>query len=109
MEIIVRDGWYDYDNKYKSDRTRYEIAPADLPSNISSIALMACEVCGVEGIARVDFRISETNQAYVLEINTIPGMTTRSLVPRSAAAAGLSLSELCDRCVGSCTRRHLAG
>ncbi len=106
VEIIVRDGWYDYDNKYKSDRTRYRVAPPDLPANMNSIALMACEVCGVEGIARVDFRINETNQAYVLEINTIPGMTIRSLVPRSAAAAGLSLSELCDRCVGTCMRRH---
>ena len=109
VEIIVQDGWYDYHNKYRSQSTEYRVAPADLPSDLDSVALMACDACGVEGIARVDFRISETGQAFVLEINTVPGMTPRSLVPRSAAAVGLSLSDLCARCVRRCLQQQPVG
>ena len=99
VEIIIPNGWYDYHNKYNSDETQYETAAQDLPANLGSLALQACQACGAAGILRVDVRIDQANQAYVLEINTIPGMTSHSLVPQSAAAAGLSLTELCDRCV----------
>ena len=105
VEIIVPDGWYDYHNKYENNRTQYQVPATDLPTNLGSVALQACRVCGAEGILRVDFRIDDADQAHVLEINTIPGMTSHSLVPLSAAAMKLSLAELCDRCVRRRMRR----
>ncbi|MCH2202222.1 MAG: D-alanine--D-alanine ligase [Fuerstiella sp.] len=101
VEIYVQDGWYDYHNKYESSTTHFRVGPTDLPETLASVAVKACEVCDVKGILRVDFRIDHCNRPYVLEINTIPGMTSHSLVPLSAAATGLSLAELCDRCVRS--------
>lgn len=106
VEIIVEDGWYDYHNKYENDATHYHVPATDLPANLNSIAEQACEACGAKGILRVDFRIDDANQAHVLEINTIPGMTSHSLVPLSAAAMELSLAELCDRCVRDRMRRE---
>ncbi|MCH2210610.1 MAG: D-alanine--D-alanine ligase [Fuerstiella sp.] len=105
VEINVQNGWYDYYNKYESSATDFQVSPADLPPNLSSLALEVCEACNVKGILRVDFRIDHSNRPYVLEINTIPGMTSHSLVPLSAAAAGLSLADLCDRCVQSQLQR----
>lgn len=99
VEIAVRDGWYDYHNKYEADTTSYCVAPSDVPSDLGQLALRACQVCDVEGIMRVDFRLDENGRSFILEINTIPGMTAHSLVPMSAAFVGMSLSELCDRSV----------
>lgn len=104
VEIIVQDGWYDYRNKYEVETTEYRATPDDLPPGLGELAQQACAACEVDGIMRVDFRLDHSGQPYVLEINTIPGMTAHSLVPLSAAAAGLSLAELCDRCV----RRRVA-
>lgn len=99
IEIVVEDGWYDYHNKYESDRTQYRISAPDLPEDLNAVALQACRVCRAHGILRVDFRIDADGRPHVLEINTIPGMTSHSLVPLSAAALGVSLSGLCDRVV----------
>ncbi|HOM59350.1 MAG TPA: D-alanine--D-alanine ligase, partial [Kiritimatiellia bacterium] len=52
---------------------------------------------------RVDFRVTSSGEAYVLEINTIPGFTATSLLPKAAAKAGLSFSELCARLIGTAT------
>jgi len=99
VEIIAKGSWYDYAAKYVSDETQYVVNPAGLPADIGTLALRACEVCEAHGILRVDFRVDLDNQPWVLEINSIPGMTSHSLVPKTAAAAGLSLPELCDQCV----------
>lgn len=99
VEICVAEGWYDYRNKYHSETTEYRVSPADLPSGLGDMAQAACQACEATGILRVDFRLDRQGQPFILEVNTLPGMTTHSLVPLSAAAAGLSLPELCDRCV----------
>ena len=96
IEIRPAAGWYDYAAKYQDDRTEYRVEPVDIPADVAETAVKACEVCGVTGIARVDFRIAEDGRAYLLEVNTIPGMTSHSLVPKSAAAVGLSLAEVCE-------------
>jgi len=99
IEIRTAVEWYDYDAKYQDDRTQYIISPADEPPSMSEIAVQACEVCEVTGIARVDFRVDSQGVAWLLEVNTVPGMTSHSLVPKSAAAAGLTLGQLCEAAI----------
>jgi len=101
IEIVLADGWYDYHNKYVSDAAEYRVSPTDLPANLGSLAIDACQACDALGLLRVDFRIDSDGNPYILEINTIPGMTEHSLVPLSVASRGWSLARFCDRCVTS--------
>ncbi|WP_051461095.1 MULTISPECIES: D-alanine--D-alanine ligase family protein [Aminobacterium] len=99
--IRPKQGFYDYDSKYTPGMTEY-ITPAPYEPKVSEhLAHLACQafqVLGCEGYARVDFRVEEDGTPWVLEVNTVPGMTSTSLVPKAAAAAGydfpLFLSEL---------------
>lgn len=90
--------FYDYDAKYLSDETRYE-CPVDLTGpatrQIQDWALAAFDTLGCSGWARVDFILDSTGQAQFIECNTAPGMTSHSLVPTSAKAAGISFEQLC--------------
>lgn len=94
IEIVPSCGWYDYAAKYVDDQTEYRFVPEDESQTIAEIARRACEICGVSGIARVDFRVIPSGEPWLLEINTIPGMTSHSLVPKAAARAGLTLGQL---------------
>lgn len=100
IEIIAPNGKYDYENKYHSNETRY-VCPAELPQDVadelSRLSVQLYQVLGCEGWARVDILLDAANKPYVLEINTNPGMTDHSLVPKAAAAAGISFSDLCLR------------
>ncbi|MEZ6132318.1 MAG: D-alanine--D-alanine ligase [Planctomycetaceae bacterium] len=96
IEIRTAVDWYDYDAKYQDERTQYVVSPTDEPLSLRSTAVRACEICGVAGIARVDFRVDAAGEPWLLEVNTVPGMTSHSLVPKSAAAAGFSLGQLCE-------------
>ena len=102
VEIVPTGTWFDFDAKYRSDQTRYEI-PAQLdPQLTHAIKEMAKNVydeLGAAGCARVDFRLDESNHPFVLELNSIPGFTPKSLLPKAAAAAGISFPELCDKVV----------
>jgi D-alanine-D-alanine ligase len=104
VEILPAARWYDYSAKYSDDRTRYDVAPTGLPGDLNQIVLAACEVCGVTGISRTDLRIDSDGRPCILEINTIPGMTSHSLVPMSARANGISVGELCERLLLQCVR-----
>jgi D-alanine-D-alanine ligase len=98
LEIRPLDGFYDYDNKYTAGASDYLVpAPVHSPiyEQISADALRVFELVGCQGVARVDFRL-DGNDYYCLEINTIPGMTEHSLVPKSAAAVGIGFSALVD-------------
>jgi len=98
LEIHPRDGFYDYENKYTAGASDYLVpAPVHSPlyEQISADALRVFELVGCRGVARVDFRLDQ-NDYYCLEINTIPGMTEHSLVPKSAAAVGIAFSPLVD-------------
>lgn len=99
IEIRPAEAWYDYHAKYQDDRTKYIVEPNNLNANVADLAVIACEVCGVSGIARVDFRIDDAGRPWILEVNTIPGMTSHSLVPKSAAHLGLSLADLCEAAI----------
>lgn len=98
LEIRPHAGFYDYANKYTSGASEYLVpAPVHSPvyEQISSDALRLYELLGCRGAARADFRL-DGDAYYCLEINTIPGMTEMSLVPKAAAAVGISFPELLD-------------
>lgn len=100
IEIVPYSGRYDYHSKYTKGATEY-IVPAKLADEITlqvqKVALEAFKILGCCGIARVDIMLDSDNNPYVLEVNTIPGMTATSLVPKAAAAAGISFPDLCEK------------
>ena len=102
-------GFYDYAAKYTEDSTQYHLedkAPAGLLERLKRIAVRAGEAVGTRGIARVDFRLDEKSNPWVLEINTIPGMTDHSLIPKACARLGLEFPTLCERIVQQTDRKR---
>jgi len=99
IEIIPRQGFYDYKNKYQSGMTE-EICPAqlsdELTEKLQKTALKVHEVLQLGYYSRVDFILDENGDAYCLEANTLPGMTPISLLPQMALAAGISYPDLCE-------------
>jgi D-alanine-D-alanine ligase len=99
IEIQAETGFYDYDAKYAGGETQY-ICPADIPSEVAEAvqqqALLLNDVLGCRGFIRIDFRLDNDMQAFCLEVNTIPGFTSRSLVPMAAKAEGIEFPELCE-------------
>ncbi len=99
-EIIPEHEIFDYECKYQPGMSQ-EIFPADLPdavaANVQQLALGAHRALKLGGYSRVDFRLDEAGSAWCLELNTLPGLTAQSLVPRSARAAGIAFPDFCDR------------
>ncbi|VUD40323.1 D-alanine--D-alanine ligase [Thalassocella blandensis] len=97
IEMRTDNRFYDYQAKYFSDDTQY-FCPSDLTQDkedeIQSLALQAFNAVDGEGWGRVDFMQDQQGKFYLLEVNTVPGMTSHSLVPMAAKAAGLSFAEL---------------
>jgi D-alanine-D-alanine ligase len=108
IEIVAPDGFYDFSAKYQKGKTQY-LCPAPFPSkvvyHISELARRTYEVLGCEGAARVDFRITPRGRPYVLEINTVPGMTETSLLPMAAAQVGIAYDDLVERILQSALDR----
>jgi D-alanine-D-alanine ligase len=102
IEIVPNAGVYDYKSKYTQGSSRYQV-PAAIPDAVAialqEIALRCFQGLKCRDFARVDFRLSPQNEPYCLEINTIPGMTATSLVPKAAQAAGIDFDTLVDRIV----------
>ncbi len=100
IEVRTAKGFYDYEAKYERDDTEYLI-PAQLPETLceklSSLALGAHHALGCQSYSRVDIRVRDNGEAYVLEVNTLPGMTGQSLMPKLAAHAGIDYPALCER------------
>jgi D-alanine-D-alanine ligase len=100
IEIVPHSGRYDYQSKYTKGATEY-IVPARLDEAttkaVQTEALAAYNLFGCCGVSRVDVMLDKNNKPYVLEVNTIPGMTATSLVPKAAAAAGISFADLCEQ------------
>lgn len=99
IEIIPKTGFYDYKNKYQSGLT-IEECPAslseDLTRNIQTIALNIHQLLRLGSYSRIDFILSDNNEFYCLEANTLPGMTPNSLIPQEALAYGISYDKLCE-------------
>lgn len=102
IEIRSKTAFYDYHAKYVDEQTEYlfdTIEDADVCAQVSRAALACYDALGCRDFARVDFILAEEGTAHALEINTIPGFTTHSLLPKAAAHAGISMSDLCVRIV----------
>jgi len=101
LELIPKNRFYDFEAKYTKGMTEF-LVPADLSIeaelDLKAIALDAYTVIGCKGAARVDMIITEED-AYILEINTIPGMTDSSDLPAQAKSAGLSFNDLVQRII----------
>ena len=108
IEIVAKGGWYGYEEKYSSEETRYPFLDdsadpkdAELGEKLKKIALDAYRAIGCRGVTRVDFRVSPLGRAYVLELNTSPGFTAHSLVPKAGIRSGLTFAGVCDRILQS--------
>jgi D-alanine-D-alanine ligase len=99
VEIAPRSGFYDYQHKYTRGATEYVIPPRLSPERYRGIltqGLRAHHALGCTGATRVDLMVSESGNEFLLEVNTVPGMTRTSLLPKIADAAGLGFDELCE-------------
>ena len=101
IEIRTPADWYGFHEKYTPGITTYAFPEsaedAPLATTCQVLALVAFEATGCRGVGRVDFRVTPEGEPYVLEINTVPGFTETSLLPKAAAKAGLTFSELCAK------------
>jgi D-alanine-D-alanine ligase len=110
--VPVEEEFYDFEARYQIGRTEF-VCPADLPDAISAaasdLALRAFELLGLAGFARVDLMLErETDRLYVLEANSIPGLTETSLLPQAAEAAGIGFDALIGRIVDGALARAAA-
>lgn len=102
IEVRAKSGFYDYHAKYVDEKTEYlfdTITDTAMAANISQAAVDCFDALGCRNFARVDFLLGNDRIAYALEANTIPGFTSHSLLPKAAAKAGLSMSDLCSNIV----------
>ena len=104
VEIVPRGGFYDFNTKTSGGMAEY-IVPARLAAAVSEkiqdVALTAHKTLGCCYVSRVDFRVDPAGQPYVLEVNTIPGMTETSLLPKAAGEAGIGYDDLVEMILSS--------
>jgi len=110
IEIKSKTGFYDYQAKYVDERTEFlfdTIEPAQA-EKIKVSALNCFNVLSCQGFARVDFILGDDEKAYVLEVNTIPGFTSHSLLPKAAAKAGIPMGRLCVKVIDAALKNKIA-
>jgi D-alanine-D-alanine ligase len=100
IEIVPKSGFYDYYSKYTKGETQY-ILPARIPRETylyaQEISLKAFQILDCSGVARVDLMTDENENPYVIDVNTMPGMTETSLLPKAASYAGIPFGDLVER------------
>ena len=109
VEVVPEGGVYDYTRKYSAGKTEYRfpaVLDLELEEEIRSMAKLAYESCNCRDFARVDFMISEDGILYFLEINTLPGLTTTSLFPKSASCSGYDFSSLSQKLLEGAMSRY---
>jgi D-alanine-D-alanine ligase len=102
IKITTTREFFDFDAKYKGNSAKHEFdlaLPADVVSHVQELARQAHVALGCRDLSRVDLMLDQHNQPYLLEINTMPGFTSKSLLPEAAAHAGISFVQLVDRLV----------
>lgn len=96
-EIVAKNEFFDYEAKYTAGMSD-EITPADIPAEVANelhrLTLAAYKACRCKGLCRVDFIVTPEGRAYMIEINTIPGMSGGSIVPKQLRAAGLTMKDI---------------
>ena len=99
IEIIPKTGFFDYANKYQDGCTE-EICPANIDEEVTErmqrAAELAFKALKLDIYSRADFLLDENNDIYCLEVNSLPGMTAASLLPKEARAAGITYGDLCE-------------
>ena len=104
LEVVPESGFYDFESKYTKGKTEY-IVPARIDENVAkqiqNDALKIYNAVDCSGIARIDFIVADNNKNYFLEINTMPGMTELSLVPKAANHDGVTFDQLVEELVNS--------
>ncbi len=109
IEIIPKDGWFDYEHKYQAGCTD-EVCPAQIDEEtarrMQNYAEKACEARGIEVYSRPDFLMDQEGHLYCVEINTLPGLTPASLLPKSAAYTGLSYNDFCELVVRESLKKY---
>jgi D-alanine-D-alanine ligase len=99
IEVVPGGGFYDYKSKYQAGQSQYHFPARLTPTRykgVLNIAERAVRCLGVTGASRVDLLVTEGENEYVLEVNTLPGMTRTSLLPKIAAGAGYDFGDLCE-------------
>lgn len=102
VEVIPEGGVYDYQRKYSKGLTEYRfpaVLDFEIEEEIKRLSRLAFEACGCRDFSRIDFMICEDGNPYFLEINTLPGLTTTSLLPKSAFCSGYDFQSLCKKLV----------
>lgn len=105
IQIETPREFFDYEAKYADDETKYRFefdVRGDVVRRIEHVARNACRALETRGLARVDLMLDKFQRPWVLEVNTVPGLTDHSLVPKAAARMGMSFPELCERAIQSC-------
>ena len=106
--IVAKDQWYDYENRYAPGKSEHKIPP-DMPASVldelQHAALKAHLALGLRDLSRADFLVSDADEAILLEVNALPGMTPTSLFPDGARSIGIGFEELVDRLVRSALAR----
>lgn len=109
LEVVAGDEVFDYQSKYNSKATEYRFETGLPPMKIEEVrqtAVAAATALDTAGLVRVDLMLDEQQQPWVLEINTLPGMTDRSMAPRAALEAGVDMPTLCDWMVREAIERR---
>ena len=103
IRIAPQTEFFDFHAKYQDDATGYDfdggVSPA-VRDKIGQTARRACRALGTRGAARVDLILDDCDRPWVLEVNTIPGLTDHSLLPKAAAQSGYSFADLCETLIG---------
>lgn len=105
IEVFVAEDVYDFGAKYSSELTEYKVPASithEVKNRIQQAALSAHRGLGCRCFSRADFRLDKNGDLYLLEVNTIPGLTNRSLLPKAASEAGVDFTELCVKMIEDC-------
>ncbi|MCC6423526.1 MAG: D-alanine--D-alanine ligase [Phycisphaerales bacterium] len=100
IRIVAKRAFFDYEAKYRSSDTEHRFdtgLPAEVVESCRQLAKKANEIVGARDLSRIDLMLDEKNNPYLLEINTLPGFTPKSLLPEAAAHAGIAFGPLVDR------------
>ena len=109
VEVIPKGGLYDYERKYSAGTTEYRypaVLDCQIENEVKAFAIDAFRACGCRDFGRVDFILNEDGKVYFLEINTIPGLTETSLLPKSASCSGYSFDKLTNQLVQPALSRY---
>lgn len=109
IEIIPKEGFYDYKTKYQSGMAA-DVCPAELSKELAEkmqeYAVMVYDALKLEVYGRIDFLLDDKGRLYCLEANTLPGMTPTSLMPQEAKAVGIEYGELCEQIIGKSLEKY---